>query len=123
MDSSKLLFFDNLTYEQLLEVASKRGYKFVVIDSIQQMKFTNDQYADFTKRFGKKRSLLLISKVNGKGKVRGGDEMLHNVDVKVQVDAGVAHIRSRFLEDGYRKIRLFGEEPTPKPKQGSLFNH
>lgn len=103
-------YYEDLNYQELKEVTAKRGVRFVIIDSVQQMGFTNEQYTDFMRTFGNKRSLLLISKINGKGKARGGDEMLHNVGIKVEVDAGLAKIRSRYLTDGHREVRLFGKD-------------
>lgn len=107
IDHPKLYFYDNPTYAQAKEIAATKGYKFIIIDSVQYMEFDYKEYKDFTKTFGKRRSLILISQVNGKGSAKGGTDLLHAVDIKVHVDKGIANIRSRFITGGYKRVQLF----------------
>jgi len=110
--STKLFFFDGLQYDELCEKAKRGRYRFVIIDSLQYMGFTYAQYQDFTRRF-KTKGLILISQVNGKGKSRGGEQIVHAVDMKVSINAGKANYRSRFRKGGHYNVDLFKQ---PKPQ-------
>lgn len=110
ISSTKLYFYDGLTYEEMCERAKNGRYRFVVVDSIQYMHFTYAQYQDFVGRF-KNKGLILVSQVNGKGKARGGEQILHAVDMKVNINAGRAEYRSRYRKGGHCTVDLF---KTPK---------
>lgn len=116
-DSNKLYFYDNLTYQEMIHKAKVGRYQMVVIDSAQYMGFTYADYQDFVKRFKGKKSLIVVSQVNGQNKVRGGERILHAVDIKVNIIHGRAHIRSRYLK-GHQTITLF----TGSGAQSELFN-
>ncbi len=113
LKSDRLYFYDGLTFHEMIDKAKKGRYAFVVVDSIQYMGFSYDQYKQFTRAM-KGKSLILISQVNGKGKVRGGEQILHAADIKVNINAGKAEYRSRFRKGGHLKIDLF------KPLQSQL---
>jgi len=107
---STLKFYDSLSYEEMLQ---KKRVHFWFIDSIQYMKFTYAQYQDFVEKRPNV-SLILIGQINGKGRVKGGTDILHAVDIKVNVVAGVAEYRSRFLDTGYASIKLFSPKQPKK---------
>ena len=106
LQADGLFFFDGLSYEEMCEKAKRGRYRFVIIDSIQYMGFTYSQYQEFNRRF-KAKGLILISQVNGKGKARGGEQILHAVDMKVGIDAGKANYRSRYRKGGHYTVDLF----------------
>lgn len=117
--SQRLYFGDNMTFEELMAKLEKGRFAAVFIDSLQYMNFTYDQYKQFKKRYPSV-ALVFISQVNNRGTVNGGEKFIHAVDIKVNIVAGLAEIRSRFLQKGHVKVRLFGKEK--QPAQTSLFN-
>ena len=114
-----MYFYDSLEYDVMCAKAKSTRSKFIVIDSIQYMAFSYAQYQDFVKRFPTK-SLLLISQVNNSGKPRNGTQILHAVDIKMQVNAGAAEYRSRYRKGGHWTGHLWKDQPTPSSSQLSL---
>jgi predicted ATP-dependent serine protease len=102
---AKLMFYDALNYEEMCEVAKNGRFQFIIIDSAQYMLFTEEQYKDFDRQFPRK-SLIIISQINGKGKAKGGDALLHMVDIKVKILDGYATYKSRYNK-GHYEVDLF----------------
>lgn len=113
-NGSKLMFFNALDYDEMVDVAKKGRYKFVIIDSAQYMKFTEANYIDFNARFSSK-SLIIISQINAKGKTKGGTGFLHMVDIKLSIVNGYATYESRYRNEKYT-IDLYNRN-IKKPSQ------
>jgi predicted ATP-dependent serine protease len=105
--SNRIYFYDSLTFPELMETLKKGKHKFAVIDSAQYMRLTYSQYQELRKAFPKK-GIIIVSQVNGRGNVHGGQQMLHAMDIKANINAGLANIRSRYIKGGHVEFRLFG---------------
>jgi RecA-family ATPase len=138
--NGKIMFADHeMTYDELMiRLAKKKSPRFVVIDSIQYLNITYDQYKEMKKRF-KKKSFIFISHAKGKNPDgRTADKIRYDAGIKVRVEKYVAFPISRFggnmpyiiWEQGarkdwgtkeFRKIQLLtklkdhANEPTAEP--------
>lgn len=116
VSSPRLFFADRMQFAEMCDKMKKGRYQFGIIDSLQYMNFTYAQYKRFVDLFPTK-SLIVISQVNGRGTIKGGTDIQHAVDIKVNIIGGKANIQSRFATQ-QRSIRLF--QPEQKAQQ-SLF--
>ncbi|MES2730077.1 MAG: ATP-binding protein [Pseudomonadota bacterium] len=97
LEKSSFMLGDRHTFSEMLQIIGmKRGPRIVVIDSLQYMKLTKDQYKILIESFPKK-AFIIISWSKGdvpEGVHAQGIEYM--VDIKTYVKDGVAVSRSRF---------------------------
>lgn len=118
IDAPGLYFADRMPYDEMVDRVKRSRCQFAVIDSLQYMSFTYAQYKHFVEKLPAK-SLIIISQTNNRGTVKGGTDILHAVDIKIQVVAGKATITSRFNGKGVQTVQLF----QSKSHQPNLFNN
>ena len=51
------------------------------------------------------KSWIFISQMNGRGKIKGGTDTSHAVDIKIKCLNGMARVQSRFTEE--KTIEIF----------------
>ena len=113
--SENLFIGHKVSFEDMMsESFRKKYYKFVVIDSLQYMKLTYEQYKQLTERY-RNMSFIFISQMNGRGKIKGGTDIAHAVDVKIHCFEGMARVESRFAQ--VRTIKLFDKNEKPSNSQ------
>lgn len=109
VSSPNLMFADRMSFGEMIEKLKKGRYHFAVIDSVNYMKFSYSDYKEYEKQVPSK-GLILINQVNGQGKIKGGTDILHATDIKINVVKGLAMIESRYAASN-TQMRLFGHEP------------
>jgi hypothetical protein len=125
LPAGSFMLGDRLSFQEMMQVIGmKRGPRIIVIDSLQYMKLTKDQYKIMTETFPKK-AFIIISW--SKGDVPQGEHaqgIEYMVDIKVFVKDGVAVARSRFgatepfeVYPPKMKMPASQEEPEAKPKK------
>lgn len=113
----KIFLLDSYTFEEMMNDSFKRrNYRTIVLDSTNFMGLTQAQYADLVAKYPSK-IFVFISQVNGRGRVKGGTDILHGVDIKVRCDGGIAEIRSRFAPE---KTVVIFEKKQPTAAQLQL---
>lgn len=113
--SQKLFLLHKCSFEEIMDDSFKRKhYKTLVIDSVQYMRFTYEQYKQLIDKYPSK-IILVINQANGKGGIKGGTDISHAVDATVYCSKGYAHIESRFTSK--KTVQIY--TPTKQPlKEG-----
>lgn len=94
--TDNIMFGDRLNYEEMIERLRTNQARFVVIDSIQYLNFTKKQYQEL-KRLFRKKAFIFISHAQGQQpKGQAAKDIRYDVDIKVQIIAGVTSVQSRF---------------------------
>lgn len=97
--TEKFALGDRHSFEEMLEVLSqpRNRIQFVVIDSLQYIKLTKDQYRQLIARFPRK-NIIIISWEQAGGAPKGehAQGIRYMVDIKCYVKKGVAVADSRF---------------------------
>lgn len=105
--SKKVLFTRICDYETLVELLDRRASpKFIFIDSVQKMSLTIKQFDELKDRYPKK-SFILILQSKRNGDFKGTQSWVHDTDVKISVDSGIASSQGRFNSNG--KYRIFDD--------------
>lgn len=103
--ASNLFFGHKVSFEEMMDDSFKRKYfKTIFIDSLQYMNMTYTQYKQLTDKY-KNKSFVFISQINGRGKIKGGTDISHAVDVKIFTKDGYAKVQSRFAEE--KTVQIF----------------
>lgn len=111
--AEKLFFGHKVSFEEMMDESFNRKYfKTIFIDSLQYMNLSYTQYKQMTDKY-KNRSFVFISQINGRGKIKGGTDISHAVDVTVFTKDGYAKVQSRFAEE--KTVKIFS-------KQAGLFS-
>lgn len=108
ISSDRLFIGHKITFEQMMDESFKRKYYHTIfIDSLQYMSLTYSQYKQLTAKY-KNKSFCFISQVNGRGKAKGGTDLLHAVDIKIHTKKGYARVQSRFTEE--KTVNIFDKK-------------
>ena len=112
IESEKLYVGQNIDFDTLMLKIRRNYYRMAIIDSVQYMRFTPEQFQELTKTFAKRKFIpVLVSFGTAYKKPACNVELMHACDVKVFFDKGVATIDSRYL-DTIKKVRLFTPQST-----------
>lgn len=85
------------------------NYKFVIIDSINGM-INYNNHIDFVRRLKSFKNLygvVILNQVNKDGAFTGKNEVLHEIDVEISVENGVAETRKNRFDYGGKKFNIF----------------
>lgn len=117
---SVLWWDDEPSYELLIKFLSKRkSPKVVVIDSIQYLRISYQQYIEMKEKFPRK-IFIINSHAAGKEPKGGTAESIrYDADIKVHVDGFIAFVTSRF---GGNKNYVIWEQGARKHWNYKLFN-
>ncbi|WP_291727520.1 hypothetical protein [Bernardetia sp.] len=86
----------NVHYTKDFEGLNLDDYDFIIIDSINKMRWKLDDFVRFIEE-NKNKGLWFVSQVTKGGVFRGSQELTHEVDVIVNVtDKGIAEVDGRF---------------------------
>jgi len=107
------------TYEQINSALQGGNYDFCVIDSINFIRMEVEQLEDLKKE-NPTVSIIAIMQATKNGQFRGSQEFMHNCDIIVKVDSGVAYHTGRFAETS--EMPVFDSAPVTeaKPKAGPI---
>lgn len=119
----KIMFGDRLTYEELKAKLKNKYFRcnYLVIDSIDYMGLTFDQFQELKAIKPKTLSIILICWSNGTEKPKDTQAQAINYacDIKVHVKNFVAHARSRFGAIKPHMIYEAGFKASRKKKTGN----
>ncbi|OFY99556.1 MAG: hypothetical protein A3K10_05870 [Bacteroidetes bacterium RIFCSPLOWO2_12_FULL_31_6] len=91
---------DLRTFEDINREVPPESYNFIFIDSLDNMKIDADKMKKIRERY-KNSALITISQSTKDGKMRGSYEIVHDCDIAVKVENGVASTtKNRFKEKG-----------------------
>jgi glycine/serine hydroxymethyltransferase len=101
-----------MTYDELFrQLKKKKSPKFIVVDSLQYMNISYEQYKALKEDFRKK-VFIFISHASGKmPDGRTADKIRYDADIKIRVEGFIAFIASRF---GGNKNFVIWEEGAKK---------
>jgi len=95
LDVADLRTFDDINRE-----VPPESYNFIFIDSLDNMKIDADKMKKIRERY-KNSALITISQSTKDGKMRGSYEIVHDCDIAVKVESGIAATtKNRFKEKG-----------------------
>jgi predicted ATP-dependent serine protease len=100
---------DLRTFEDINREVPQESYNFIFIDSLDNMKIDADKMKKIRERY-KNSALITISQSTKDGKMRGSYEIVHDCDIAVKVEMGVASTtKNRFKEKGMT-LNVFEEK-------------
>lgn len=102
------------TYQQINEALQSGNYDFCVIDSINFIRMEVEQLEDL-KKDNPTVSVIAIMQATKNGQFRGSQEFMHNCDIIVKVDSGVAYHTGRFAESS--EMNVFDSAPKSEAKK------
>jgi len=99
-ESKYLDVADLRTFEDILRVVQPETYNFIFIDSLDDMRIDVDKMKKIRLQY-KNSAIISISQSTKDGKVRGSNELVHDCDIAVKVENGIASTtKNRFKERG-----------------------
>jgi predicted ATP-dependent serine protease len=106
IQSRKLYFGRDLSFEELKKKMKANHYHFVIIDSVQYANFSIEQLEDFRMTFKKKKrmGLIFVSFGTGLGKTDGAKELLHASDVKLYFHNGKVLSHGRYIKEQIEQV-------------------
>jgi len=94
-------------------------FNFIVIDSLDNMNIGIEELREIRKRYNNS-AILTISQSTKDGKMRGSNELVHDCDIAVSVERGIATtIKNRFKEK-YQTYQIF--EPVNENNRLKVWN-
>jgi len=91
---------DLRTFDDIIREVPPESYNFIFIDSLDNMKIDADKMKKIHERY-KNSALITISQSTKDGKMRGSYEIVHDSDIAVKVENGIATTtKNRFKEKG-----------------------
>ncbi|MGL5133266.1 MAG: AAA family ATPase [Planktothrix sp.] len=123
----KIFLLEKYRFEEMMSDDFKRkNYKVIVIDSVNYMSLTYEQYKALRDKYPHK-ILLFIQQMGNRGNPKGGTDIYHATDIKVTCMGGKAKFEGRYAPE--RTVQIFekktqkGEQiplsltPSPSPKE------
>lgn len=96
-NKTRFLFWNRFDLADMTELlAKKRSPNIVVIDSLQYLGITYDEYKALVTRFPKKLFIWISHESGSKPDGTTGKKILYNSDIKIRVRNYYAHITSRY---------------------------
>lgn len=103
------------SYSQMVKTLEKNRANFVIIDSIDYMGLTADQYRELRSQFPNKAFIMISWEGYGKKpQTQAGKDIRYMSDIKCRVDSGVAITESRFGET--KPFVILPEKAKEHPK-------
>lgn len=88
--------------EELLQETPPNAFHFVIIDSLNNMEIDVQQLSEIENMFNRS-AVITISQTTKDGKFRGSQEVLHNADITLKVEQGLAEcLKNRFNSIGFQ---------------------
>lgn len=105
-------FADISTKEELFKIVSPNKYNFIILDSINNMRINADDLRDIVTHYSCS-AIIVICQNTKKGEIRGSYEVVHDADVKIRVENGIAYTdKNRFIDDK-PELDVFNIGPVP----------
>jgi len=98
--SENLFVADLRNYQDITKEIKPNIYNFVFIDSLNNMKIGADEMKEIRQRYHQS-AVITICQATKDGKMRGSYEVIHDCDIAVKVEKGIAVTeKNRFKEKG-----------------------
>ncbi|TAH43651.1 MAG: DUF2075 domain-containing protein [Bacteroidetes bacterium] len=104
---------DLRSYEDIIRNIATESYRFIFIDSLNTMKISVDELRELRNRY-KGSAIITISQATKDGLIRGSNELVHDCDVHIVVEDGIAITpKNRFRNAGETAYSVFSENNIP----------
>ena len=105
-DSSSLCFADLRSYNEITTEIGRNDFHFIIIDSLDTLKIDAPKLKQLREHYPQS-AFITISQSTKDGKMRGSQEIIHDSDVEIRVENGIASTaKNRFMEKG-RNYNVF----------------
>ena len=102
---------DLKTFDDIIRKVAPEKYNFIFIDSLDNMKIDVDKMKKIRKQY-QNSAIITISQSTKGGQMRGSNELVHDCDIAVKVENGIATTKkNRFKERGMT-YEVFGNKNT-----------
>lgn len=99
-------------YEDIMKYVPRKVYNFIFIDSLNTMKIDATKLKSIKEIF-KASALITISQATKDGNMRGSYEIVHDADIAIKVEEGLATtIKNRFKHNG-KVFSVFDAQTVP----------
>jgi predicted ATP-dependent serine protease len=113
VDTPFLDVADLRTYEEIIRIVPAESYKYIFIDSLNNMLIDAAKMKLIRARY-KASVIIAICQATKAGEMRGSNEIVHDSDIAVKVEDGIAStIKNRFKEKGMT-YEVFTEATNPE---------
>lgn len=107
MDNPNLIIGDFRSPEEILEEVEPNQFHFIVIDSLNDLGMGIEQLKEFREVYSNS-ALITVSQSTKNGQIRGSQQIVHDCDVEIRVNKGIAMAnKNRFGQIGY-EFEIFG---------------
>ncbi len=118
-DGEKLVgydFADIGTKEKLLDIVPNNSYNFIILDSINNMRINANDLRELADHYCCS-GIIAICQSTKKGDLRGSYEVVHDAEIKIRVDNGIAYTdKNRYIDDKPElDVYNIGVPPIAKP--------
>jgi archaellum biogenesis ATPase FlaH len=97
INSEKLFFGNALSFETMMDKIRRNYYRVVVIDSVQYMQFTYEQFREMRAAFTKRHlGVIMVSFGSSEGNPDRAKDLLHASDIKLFFKSGSVKVVSRY---------------------------
>ena len=104
---------DLRSYQDITRNIATESYRFIFIDSLNTMKISVDELREIRSRYNSS-AIITISQATKAGLIRGSNELIHDCDVHVVVEDGIATTpKNRFRIAGETAYSVFSEKNIP----------
>ncbi len=104
--SENLDIADLRSYDDIIKEINTDAYNFILIDSLDNMKISINEFKDLRKRFINS-AIISISQSTKDGKMRGSNEIVHDCDINIKVDNGIATTTKNRFKKKDKEFKVF----------------
>lgn len=97
---------DLRTYDDIVNNIPVDLYNFIFVDSLDNMRIDADKMKRMRERY-KDSALITISQSTKEGKVRGSQELVHDCDISVSVENGIAKTEKNRFKEKWMTYEVF----------------
>lgn len=99
-DNENLYFADLHSFQDIVDEVPVGRYKFIVLDSLNNMKIDADGLQTLRKKYPDA-ATIAIAQSTKEGKMRGSNEIIHDCDIEISISEGIATtVKNRYKETG-----------------------
>jgi len=102
---------DLRTYDDIIKEVPPESYNFIFIDSLNNMKIDADKMKKIREWY-KNSALITISQSTKDGKMRGSYEIVHDSDIAVKVENGIATTTKNRFKEKEMTLAVFEKKNT-----------
>jgi hypothetical protein len=100
---------DLRTFEDIIRNILPEVYNFIFIDSLDNMRIDAGKLKKIRERY-KNSALITISQSTKDGKIKGSNELVHDCDISVSVENGIAKTNKNRFKEKWMTFEVFGDK-------------